>query len=174
MSGQDGDDPGTGGGKGGKGRGRGRDLIERPEDFVTFGRPRPYLVVPDPAAPATADAPGPDTIVTKKVTATLEAGTVTYYVTVMIKSFRSKALEAFFRTGKTGKLPVRNTARLERILATLSKAKHPGDMNLPGWKYHPLHGPMAGRYAVWVSGNYRVSFAWDGENATDVDLEDYH
>jgi len=29
-------------------------------------------------------------------------------------------------------------------------------------------------HTVWVNGNYRITFGWNGEDATDVDLEDYH
>jgi proteic killer suppression protein len=64
--------------------------------------------------------------------------------------------------------------RLRRILATLHVAKGPQGMNLPGFRLHPLHGQLEGYWAVSVSGNWRVVFRFDGENATDVDLIDYH
>jgi proteic killer suppression protein len=47
-------------------------------------------------------------------------------------------------------------------------------MNVPGWRFHPLHGPQKGRWAVAVSGNLRLTFAFDVEDAIDIDLEDYH
>jgi proteic killer suppression protein len=47
-------------------------------------------------------------------------------------------------------------------------------MNVPGLRFHPLKGQGRGGHAVDASGNWRVTFAWDGEDATDVDLEDYH
>jgi proteic killer suppression protein len=47
-------------------------------------------------------------------------------------------------------------------------------MNVPGWRFHPLRGPEKGRWAVAVSGNLRLTFAFDGEHAIDIDLEDYH
>jgi proteic killer suppression protein len=47
-------------------------------------------------------------------------------------------------------------------------------MNLPGYRFHGLKGTQRGRYAVDATGNYRVTFAWDGNDAVDVDLEDYH
>ena len=67
-----------------------------------------------------------------------------------------------------------NIARLERILARLEGSMTPDDMNLPGYRFHGLKGRDRGRYAVDASGNWRVTFAWDGEDAVDVDLEDYH
>jgi proteic killer suppression protein len=47
-------------------------------------------------------------------------------------------------------------------------------MDLPGMRFHALKGRDKGRYAVNVSGNWRITFAWDGNDAVDVDLEDYH
>jgi toxin HigB-1 len=56
----------------------------------------------------------------------------------------------------------------------LNSAKHPEDMNLPTWKWHPLTGAMAGRYAVSVNGNWRLTFEFEGADAKLVDYEDYH
>ena len=47
-------------------------------------------------------------------------------------------------------------------------------MNYPGSYFHPLKGDRAGRYAVRLTANYRVTFGWDEEGAEDVDIEDYH
>ena len=60
------------------------------------------------------------------------------------------------------------------LLDRLDAAKKPTDMRLPGFGFHPLKGPSKGRYAVTVSGNYRITFAWDDEDAVDVHFEDYH
>lgn len=92
----------------------------------------------------------------------------------MIRSYRSKGLELFATTGNAKKLAVPNVARVERILAQLKRARQPSDMNIAGLRWHPLGKMDPGRYAVEASGNYRITFAWDGEDAVDVDLEDYH
>ena len=47
-------------------------------------------------------------------------------------------------------------------------------MNQPGSNFHSLSGALEGSYAVKVSGNYRIIFRFDGENAYDVDYTDYH
>jgi toxin HigB-1 len=47
-------------------------------------------------------------------------------------------------------------------------------MNIPGWRWRPLKGKRKGEYAVAVSGNWRVTFKFDGEHAIEVNLEDYH
>jgi proteic killer suppression protein len=92
----------------------------------------------------------------------------------MIKSFQDKALRRFFETGNSKGLSVQNPARLRRILGALNEAKRPSDMNLPGWRFHSLAPGQPGRYAVDASGNWRITFAFEGGHAVDVDLEDYH
>lgn len=95
----------------------------------------------------------------------------------MIKTYKNtatgKALEAFATTQSTRKLPVQNTARVTRILAYLNAATKPADMNLPGLNFHDLSPGQPGRFTVWVSGNYRITFSWD-DGPVDVDIEDYH
>jgi toxin HigB-1 len=92
----------------------------------------------------------------------------------MIRTFRSKALRSFAVRGDSSKLSVPNVDRVRRILARLNAAVRPQDMNLPGYRFHLLKGFAKGRYAVDASGNWRITFGWDGEDAVDVDLEDYH
>jgi len=92
----------------------------------------------------------------------------------VIRSFRSKALRRFAEQGDASKLSVPNVRRVGRILERLEGAIAPDDMNLPGYRFHGLKGRDRGRYAVDASGNWRITFGWDGRNAVDVDLEDYH
>lgn len=98
----------------------------------------------------------------------------TPYILPMIRSFRSKGLERFAAKGDASKLSVQNTARVKRILANLQAARQPSDLNVPGYMWHPLGEMAPGRYSVRVTGNWRITFAWDGQDAVDVDLEDYH
>lgn len=92
----------------------------------------------------------------------------------MIKSFRHKGLEVFFRDGsKAGIQPV-HAKRLRLQLAKLDTSKGPDDMAMPGWKLHPLQGDIKGHWAVWVDQNWRMTFTFEGENAILVDYQDYH
>lgn len=91
----------------------------------------------------------------------------------MIRSYRSKALKLFAETGNSSKLPVRNAARVRLILAALDRAVEPEDMNLPGLRFHGLRGNPK-RYAVDASGNYRITFGFEGIDAVQVEIEDYH
>ncbi len=92
----------------------------------------------------------------------------------MIRSFKHKGLERFFRRGDYRGIPGPNAARIERILDRLDEAPQPTDMNLPGYKFHALVGDRAGEYSVTVTGNVRITFRFEGEDATHVNLEDYH
>jgi toxin HigB-1 len=88
----------------------------------------------------------------------------------MIRSFCSKALRRFAESGDPSKLSVQNVERVRRILTQLDESSAPEEMNISGWRFHPLKGREKGRFAVWVSGNYRVTFAFDDQDAFDIDL----
>lgn len=92
----------------------------------------------------------------------------------MIKTFRHKGLERFFYTGSKAGIQPTHAARLRLQLAKLDAASGPDDMNLPGWKFHSLGGSLAGHYAVTVNKNWRLTFAFEGEDAVLVDYRDYH
>jgi toxin HigB-1 len=94
--------------------------------------------------------------------------------TSLLRTSTPAALERFFGTGDGRRLSVRNTRRIANILCALDDASRPEDMNLPGFRFHALTGRNKGRYAVNVSGNWRITFGWTEGDATDVDPEDYH
>jgi antitoxin HigA-1 len=92
----------------------------------------------------------------------------------MIRSFRHKGLAKFFTTGKTSGIRADHAARLRLILGQLASALSTRDMALPGLRLHPLKGELAGHFAVDVSGNWRVTFRFEGQDVFDVDYVDYH
>ena len=92
----------------------------------------------------------------------------------MILSFLHKGLERFYRTGKTSGIQVKHAKRLQRILFILNKAKTPSDMDLPGFRLHSLKGERNGIWSVNVSGNWRITFRFTGNNVEIVNYEDYH
>ena len=89
----------------------------------------------------------------------------------MIKRFKHRGLEAFFTSGSRAGIQPHHAARLRRQLQHLDRSKVPEDINVPGWKLHQL---STGRWSVWVSGNWRLTFEFDGEHAMLVDYQDYH
>ena len=92
----------------------------------------------------------------------------------MIRTFRHKGIETFFRTGKTHGIQAKHAPRLRLQLAMLDKAKGPQDMAAPGWRLHPLKGKLATHWGVSVSGNWRLTFAFEDGDAVLVDYQDYH
>ena len=92
----------------------------------------------------------------------------------MIVSFRHGGLEAFFQTGSKAGIQPAYAARLRLQLTRLNAATGPDDMNSPGWRLHPLKGALKGHWSVEVSGNWRLTFAFEGTNVALVDYHDYH
>jgi proteic killer suppression protein len=92
----------------------------------------------------------------------------------MIRGFRHKGLERFFLKGTKAGIQAKHAGRLRLILGRLNASSGPKDMDLPGLKLHELSGKRKGDWAVWVSGNWRVTFRFVGKDADDVDYEDYH
>ena len=92
----------------------------------------------------------------------------------MIQSFRHKGLQEFFLTGSRAGIQPRHANRLRLILARLHASMSPRDMRLPGLGLHQLSGDRAGEWAVSVSGNWRVTFMFEGTDAVSVNYEDYH
>ena len=92
----------------------------------------------------------------------------------MITSFKHKGLKQFFERGSTAGIQAVHAPRLRRMLLALNQATSPQALNLPGWGLHQLKGDMRGHWSLWVSGNWRLTFTFDGEDAEVVDYQDYH
>jgi proteic killer suppression protein len=93
---------------------------------------------------------------------------------MLIRDFRHSGIERFFRTGSTAGIQAKHSSKLRVQLFALDNAKGPSDMNAPGWLLHRLQGRLQGHWAVRVSGNWRLTFAFRGEDAVLVDYQDYH
>jgi len=92
----------------------------------------------------------------------------------MIQSFKHKGLEAFFKTGRKSGIQAKHTKRLNLILGRLNASTSAVDMDLPGLVLHSLSGVRSDIWSVKVSGNWRVTFSFNGEHAEVVNYEDYH
>lgn len=92
----------------------------------------------------------------------------------MIKSFRHKGLCRLFETGSTSGVQSSHARRLRMQLAALDTAQAVEDMDIPGFRLHPLKGRMRGRWSISVSGNWRMTFEFRDGNAYVLDYEDYH
>lgn len=96
----------------------------------------------------------------------------THYTLIVIRSFKHKGLELLYESGKGHKVNPNLRQKILRRLDFLNKSRTPEEMNMPGFAFHGLQGKPK-RYAVSVSGNWRITFGWD-DGAIDVHLEDYH
>ena len=99
---------------------------------------------------------------------------VARYTEAVIRSFKHKGLERFFLRGSKAGIQAPHASRLRLILSRLHASMNPRDMNLPGLFLHELKGKDRGVWSVRVSGNWRVTFRFDGPDAIDVNYEDYH
>jgi proteic killer suppression protein len=92
----------------------------------------------------------------------------------MIGSFRHKGLRRLFEDGDARGVRADHAEKLQRILARLNAASTVSDLNLPGYRLHPLKGDMKGYHAVMVQANWRVIFRFTDGEAHNVDYLDYH
>jgi len=92
----------------------------------------------------------------------------------MIKSFNHKGLEKFFKTGNTAGIQSAHKKKLRIRLTALNTTTEIQDMDLPGFRLHPLKGKMEGLWAIDVSGNWRITFEFKDGNVFIVNYKDYH
>jgi proteic killer suppression protein len=87
---------------------------------------------------------------------------------------RHRGLKRLYEGDDRRGLGADQVERIRRVLAYLDRATGPRDMNLPGWRLHPLKGEFAGFWSVTVSANWRIVRRFEGGDATDVDYLDYY
>ncbi len=92
----------------------------------------------------------------------------------MIVGFRHRALRRLFELDDRRGLNSEHVDKIGRVLAQLNRSAKPDDMDLPGFRLHPLKGKLSGYWSVTISANWRIIFRFEGEDATDVDYLDYH
>jgi toxin HigB-1 len=92
----------------------------------------------------------------------------------VVGSFKHRGLKALYDGRTARRVAPEHVQRLRDILGVLDRSRRPDDMDLPGFRLHPLRGSLAGFWAVSVSGNWRVTFRFEDGHAVDVDYTDYH
>ena len=92
----------------------------------------------------------------------------------MIQSFRHKGLRRYFESGTVAGIQPQHAPRLRMMLTALDTAQCIEDMDIPGFRLHPLKGSERGRWSIWVSGNWRLTFEYRDGHAYVLDYEDYH
>lgn len=92
----------------------------------------------------------------------------------MIKNFKNRALKRYWAKNDASGIRPDWIPRIDLILDALNAAVEPQDLDIPGLKFHSLKGDRADEYAVSISRNWRVTFGWSGQDAINVNMEDYH
>ena len=92
----------------------------------------------------------------------------------MIHGFRHKGLRLFFEAGSTAGIQPALARKLRLQLAALHSVAQIEDLDLPGYRLHPLKGADKGRWSIWVNGNWRLTFAFRDGHVFDLNFEDYH
>ena len=96
------------------------------------------------------------------------------YTAEMIRNFKTRALKRLYNEGDKSGMAPDHVDRVERILAHLDVATKPKDMDIPGWRLHPLKGNYRGFWSVDVSGNWRIIFRFEDSEPRDVRYLDTH
>ena len=92
----------------------------------------------------------------------------------MIRGFRHRGLRRLYEKGDPSRVGADITDRVTLALADLDDARGPSDLDLPGYRLHPLKGDLRGFWSVSISRNWRIIFRFHDGDAYDVDLIDYH
>ena len=97
------------------------------------------------------------------------------YIEYMIKSFADKHTETLFLDGHSRKLPPDVKARAIRKLDRIDAAYRIEDLRVPpGNRLHMLDGKRKGQWSLSINDQWRICFLFEGENAYDVEICDYH
>ena len=92
----------------------------------------------------------------------------------MIASIKHKGLREFHEKGITKRIQANHESRLRLMLVALETCQVIDDMDIPGYRLHPLKGKMKNRWSIWVSGNWRLTFEFKDGSVNLLDYEDYH
>lgn len=93
----------------------------------------------------------------------------------MILSLRHKGLKRLYEADDRTKVPAQLADKIALVLLMLDHAESPEQLaTRPGFRLHPLKGDLRGHWSITISGNWRVTFRFQGTDVTDVDYLDYH
>ena len=94
--------------------------------------------------------------------------------TLMIGSFKHRGLKRLYERGDRSGIRSDLLDMIEDILVRLDEADTPQALNLPSYRLHQLKGDLKGFWSVTVRANWRIVFRFQGSDAFDVELIDYH
>jgi proteic killer suppression protein len=92
----------------------------------------------------------------------------------VIRSFKHRGLKRLYERGDRSGIRADLVETVERILVVLDAATAPQGMDIPRYRLHALKGDLKGLWSVTVRANWRIVFRFEGTDAFDVVLIDYH
>lgn len=93
----------------------------------------------------------------------------------MIKSFGDKETENIFYDAKSRKLPSEIAAKAAKLLGRLDAADTVDFLRIPpSHRLHKLSGKLEGFWSISINMQWRIIFRFEGSNAHDVKITDYH
>ena len=92
----------------------------------------------------------------------------------MIWSFKHRGLKRLYKRDDRSGVRPDLVETVERVLAVLDTASTPQALDIPRYRLHPLKGDLKGLWSVTVRANWRIVFRFEGTDAYDVELIDYH
>lgn len=92
----------------------------------------------------------------------------------MITGIKHKGLKRLYDRGERQGIGASMLARVEEILSILDAAERIEELDIPGYRLHPLTGNLRGFWSIRVTGNWRIVFRFEDGEVRDVDLIDYH
>ena len=92
----------------------------------------------------------------------------------MIRTLRHRGLKRLYEHGDPSKVRADQAERIALALADLDDASKPSDLDLPGYRFHPLKGDLKGFWSISISAHWRIIFRFEEGDVYDVDLIDYH
>ncbi len=92
----------------------------------------------------------------------------------MIRRFRHRGLKRLYEDDDRRGVHPEHVDKVARVLAQLKRAARPEDMDLPGFRLHPLRGDLVGLWSVTIRANWRIVFRFEDGDVSDVDYVDYH
>ena len=93
---------------------------------------------------------------------------------LMLRSFKHRRLKRLYERGHRSGIRPDLLETVERVLSVLDTAAVPQALDVPRYRLHPLKGDLKGLWSVTVRANWRITFRFEGTDAFDVELIDYH
>ena len=95
-------------------------------------------------------------------------------LSLMIKTFKHKGLEELYRTGTKKGIQAAHANKLRMQLVALDTAFCIEDLDIPGYRLHPLKGDKKGLWSIVVNANWRITFEFRDGHVFILNYEDYH